>query len=76
MPGPAGPSRPSSGSATPGSSAKTELAINHELAGEGFSVKRLAVLSAEFVDVTAEVVGFPNPLQDREATNTVYPGHL
>ena len=32
----------------------------------------LAVLSEVFVDVAAEVVSFPNPLQDREATNTVY----
>jgi spermidine synthase len=32
----------------------------------------LAVLEQVFVDVTAEVVAFPNPLQDREATNTVY----
>ena len=32
----------------------------------------LAVLAQVFVDVTAEVVRFPNPLQDREATNTVY----
>jgi spermidine synthase len=32
----------------------------------------LATLSEVFVDVTAEVVRFPNPLQDREATNTVY----
>ena len=30
------------------------------------------VLSQVFVDVVAEVVSFPNPLQDREATNTVY----
>jgi hypothetical protein len=34
----------------------------------------LATLSEEFVDVTAEVVRFANPLQDREATNTVYLG--
>ena len=32
----------------------------------------LAVLSEVFVDVAAEVISFPNPLQDREATNTVY----
>lgn len=32
----------------------------------------LAVLRQVFDDVTAEVVAFPNPLQDREATNTVY----
>ena len=32
----------------------------------------LAVLSEVFVDVSAEVVSFPNPLQDRDATNTVY----
>ncbi len=32
----------------------------------------LAVLSAIFVDVEAVVVRFPNPLQGREATNTVY----
>jgi len=32
----------------------------------------LAVLSEVFVDVVAEVVSFPNPLQDRKATNTVY----
>ncbi|HUR13068.1 MAG TPA: spermidine synthase, partial [Mycobacteriales bacterium] len=32
----------------------------------------LAVLRQVFEDVTAEVVTFPNPLQDREATNTVY----
>jgi hypothetical protein len=25
-----------------------------------------------FEDVSAEVVRFPNPLQDRDATNTVY----
>jgi spermidine synthase len=34
----------------------------------------LAVLSEVFVDVAAEVVSFPNPLQDRPATNTVYLG--
>lgn len=33
-----------------------------------------AVLAQVFVDVIAEVVSFPNPLQDREATNTVYLG--
>lgn len=32
----------------------------------------LAVLEQVFVDVRAEVVRFPNPLQDREAANTVY----
>ena len=32
----------------------------------------LAVLGQVFVDVAAEVVSFPNPLQDRQATNTVY----
>ena len=32
----------------------------------------LEVLHEVFVDVTAQVVSFPNPLQDREATNTVY----
>ncbi len=32
----------------------------------------LAVLGQVFVDVAAEVVSFPNPLQVREATNTVY----
>jgi len=32
----------------------------------------LAVLSEVFVDVTAEIVSFPNPLQEREASNTVY----
>ena len=32
----------------------------------------LAVLAEVFVDVAAEVVSFPNPLQEREATNTVY----
>ncbi len=31
-----------------------------------------AVLAQAFVDVRSEVVSFPNPLQDREATNTVY----
>lgn len=35
----------------------------------------LAVLSEVFVDVSAEVVSFPNPLQDREAANTVYLAH-
>jgi len=34
----------------------------------------LAVLSEVFVDVAAEVVCFPNPLQGREASNTVYLG--
>ena len=32
----------------------------------------LQVLAQVFVDVTAEIVSFPNPLQGREATNTVY----
>ena len=32
----------------------------------------LAVLSQVFEDVAAQVVSFPNPLQDRDATNTVY----
>ncbi|MDX6273044.1 MAG: hypothetical protein QOJ92_254 [Frankiales bacterium] len=32
----------------------------------------LEVLSEVFTDATAEVVSFHNPLQDREATNTVY----
>jgi spermidine synthase len=32
----------------------------------------LAVLSEVFADVAAQVVAFPNPLQDRSATNTVY----
>ncbi|MGY2082881.1 spermidine synthase [Blastococcus sp. SYSU DS0539] len=32
----------------------------------------LAVLRQVFVDVAAEIVTFPNPLQDRMATNTVY----
>jgi spermidine synthase len=32
----------------------------------------VAVLEQAFVDVDAVVVRFPNPLQDREATNTVY----
>jgi len=32
----------------------------------------LATLDAVFVDVAATVVSFPNPLQDRDATNTVY----
>jgi spermidine synthase len=32
----------------------------------------LAVLRGAFADARAEVVRFPNPLQDREATNTVY----
>jgi hypothetical protein len=31
-----------------------------------------AVLADAFLDVRAEVVRFPNPLQDRESTNTVY----
>ena len=32
----------------------------------------LDVLSAVFTEVAAEVVAFPNPLQQRQATNTVY----
>jgi spermidine synthase len=32
----------------------------------------LAVLAAEFTDVRADVVEFPNPLQHRSAANTVY----
>ncbi len=32
----------------------------------------LEVLSHHFEDVAAEVVSFPNPLQDRSATNTIY----
>ncbi|MDD9207102.1 spermidine synthase [Georgenia sp. 10Sc9-8] len=32
----------------------------------------LGVLGGVLTDVTAETVRFPNPLQDREATNTVY----
>ncbi|MDX8033412.1 spermidine synthase [Lentzea sp. BCCO 10_0856] len=31
-----------------------------------------ATLAAVFTDVRAEVVSFPNPLQDRDSTNTVY----
>ncbi|SOC57067.1 spermidine synthase [Ornithinimicrobium cerasi] len=34
----------------------------------------LEILRAVFTDVAAEVVAFPNPLQDRTATNTVYLG--
>lgn len=34
----------------------------------------LARLALVFPDATARVVGFPNPLQGREATNTVYLG--
>jgi len=34
----------------------------------------LDILAAEFTDVAAEVVAFPNPLQGREAANTVYVG--
>ena len=34
----------------------------------------IEVLSSVFVDVVAEVISFPNPLQDREATNTVFLG--
>jgi len=34
----------------------------------------LAVLAEVFVDVAAEVVRFPNPLQSRDASNTVYLG--
>lgn len=36
----------------------------------------LAVLGEVFTDVAAEVVTFPNPLQGREAANTVYLGTL
>ena len=32
----------------------------------------LDILRSVFTDVVAEVVEFPNPLQDRTATNTVY----
>jgi len=32
----------------------------------------LAILRSVFIDVAAEVVEFPNPLQNRMATNTVY----
>jgi spermidine synthase len=32
----------------------------------------LGILSTAFVDIAAHVVRFPNPLQDREASNTVY----
>ena len=32
----------------------------------------LEVLRAVFSEVAAEVVAFPNPLQQRQATNTVY----
>ncbi|MDT7537640.1 MAG: hypothetical protein QOI82_1225 [Actinomycetota bacterium] len=32
----------------------------------------LAVLNEVFIDVAADIVTFPNPLQDREASNTVY----
>jgi spermidine synthase len=32
----------------------------------------VAVLGEVFAGVSAHVVGFPNPLQDRESTNTVY----
>jgi hypothetical protein len=31
-----------------------------------------AVLAEAFVDVEAEIVSFHNPLQERDATNTVY----
>jgi hypothetical protein len=34
----------------------------------------LAVLSEVFQEVAAKVVRFPNPLQGRDATNTVYLG--
>ena len=34
----------------------------------------LDILANSFTDIAAEVVTFPNPLQDREATNTVYVG--
>jgi spermidine synthase len=36
----------------------------------------LRVLREVFVDVAAEVVTFPNPLQGRDATNTVYLGSV
>ena len=36
---------------------------------------RLEILSAVFIDVAAEVISFPNPLQDREATNHRLPRH-
>lgn len=32
----------------------------------------LAILEQVFLDVAAEVVRFPSPLQDRDGTNTVY----
>ena len=32
----------------------------------------LGILSTAFVDIAAHVVHFPNPLQNRDATNTVY----
>ena len=35
-------------------------------------MNRQTRLAEVFVEVSAEVVRFPNPLQDREATNTVY----
>lgn len=34
----------------------------------------LAILATVFVDVAAEVVSFPNPMQGRTSTNTVYLG--
>jgi len=33
-----------------------------------------AVLGEVFLDASAQIVSFPNPLQEREATNTVYVG--
>jgi hypothetical protein len=32
----------------------------------------LSILSTVFAEVATEVVTFPNPLQDRDASNTVY----
>jgi spermidine synthase len=60
----------------------TRRLATHLRAGGVFSLwsndppddRYLAVLSRVFVDVAAEVVTFPNPLQDRDATNTVYLG--
>ncbi len=34
----------------------------------------LDILAVEFTDVAAKIVRFPNPLQERDATNTVYVG--
>jgi hypothetical protein len=34
----------------------------------------LDILAAEFADVAAQVITFPNPRQGRDATNTVYAG--